>query len=77
MKLEDHIYSLQPESTLTIGKRCEGHVNNYYMGEVVDDAEVADIQAAAEKLGVDVLNTRCVATFALILRIALKTDEQS
>ncbi|KLO16192.1 aflatoxin-detoxifizyme [Schizopora paradoxa] len=57
-ELQDHIYSLQPEASLTIGKRCEGHVNNYYMGEVVDDAEVADIQVAAEKLGIDVLNTR-------------------
>jgi dipeptidyl-peptidase-3 len=35
-----------------------GHVSNYYTGEVITDEEVAAIQAAAEKHGVDVLNTR-------------------
>ncbi|KAJ7632614.1 aflatoxin-detoxifizyme [Roridomyces roridus] len=56
--LKEHIYAFTPESSLFIGKRNEGHVSNYYLGEVVSDDEVAEIQAAAEKLGVDVLNTR-------------------
>ncbi|KAF8964677.1 aflatoxin-detoxifizyme [Flammula alnicola] len=56
--LKDHIYAVSPESTLFIGKRNLGHVSNYYLGEPIDDDEVAAVQAAAEKLGVDVLNTR-------------------
>ncbi|TFL07582.1 aflatoxin-detoxifizyme [Pterulicium gracile] len=57
-KLKDSIYALEPESSLSIGKRSEGHVSNYYLGEPITDDEVAAVQAAAEKLGVDVLNTR-------------------
>jgi len=43
---------------LSIGKRSEGHTTNYYLGEIITDEEVADVQAAAEKIGVDILNTR-------------------
>jgi dipeptidyl-peptidase III len=43
---------------LFIGKRNLGHVSNYYLGETPSDEEVAAVQVAAEKLGVDVLNTR-------------------
>ncbi|KAF9028032.1 aflatoxin-detoxifizyme [Hymenopellis radicata] len=57
-KLKDHIYALSPESSLFIGKRHEGHVSNYYIGETPSDSEVAAIQDAAEKIGVDILNTR-------------------
>ncbi|KAI6122916.1 peptidase family M49-domain-containing protein [Pisolithus croceorrhizus] len=56
--LKEHIYSTTPESSLFIGKRSEGHVSNYYLGEVITDKEVAAVQEAAEKIGVDVLNTR-------------------
>jgi dipeptidyl-peptidase-3 len=35
-------------------------VSNYYIGEPVTDSEVAAIQAAAEKLGLAILNTRFV-----------------
>ncbi|KAI5997175.1 peptidase family M49-domain-containing protein [Pisolithus albus] len=56
--LKDHIYSTTPESSLFIGKRSEGHVSNYYLGEVITDEEVSAVQAAAETIGVDVLNTR-------------------
>ncbi|KAI6035661.1 peptidase family M49-domain-containing protein [Pisolithus orientalis] len=56
--LKDHIYSTTPESSLFIGKRSEGHISNYYLGEVITDEEVSVVQAAAEKIGVDVLNTR-------------------
>ncbi|KXN89266.1 Dipeptidyl peptidase 3 [Leucoagaricus sp. SymC.cos] len=59
-KLKGHIYSTSPESSLFIGKRSLGHVSNYYLGEVIDDEEVVAIQTAAEKLKVDVLNTRVV-----------------
>ena len=58
LQLKGHIYSTSPESSLFIGKRSLGHVSNYYLGEVIDDGEVAFVQAAAEKLEVDVLNTR-------------------
>ncbi|KIJ60992.1 hypothetical protein HYDPIDRAFT_116493 [Hydnomerulius pinastri MD-312] len=57
-ELKEHIYSLAPENSLSIGKRSEGHISNYYLGEVITDEEVAAIQEAAEKIGVDVLNTR-------------------
>nr|5YFB_A Chain A, Dipeptidyl peptidase 3 [Desarmillaria tabescens]5YFB_B Chain B, Dipeptidyl peptidase 3 [Desarmillaria tabescens]5YFC_A Chain A, Dipeptidyl peptidase 3 [Desarmillaria tabescens]5YFC_B Chain B, Dipeptidyl peptidase 3 [Desarmillaria tabescens]5YFD_A Chain A, Dipeptidyl peptidase 3 [Desarmillaria tabescens]5YFD_B Chain B, Dipeptidyl peptidase 3 [Desarmillaria tabescens] len=57
-KLKQHIYALSPESALFIGKRKDGHVSNYYLGEPVGDAEVDAIQNVAEKLGVDILNTR-------------------
>ncbi|KAJ3838296.1 aflatoxin-detoxifizyme [Lentinula raphanica] len=57
-KLKGHIYSTQPESSMFIGKRSEGHVSNYYLGEIISDEEVGAVQTAAEKLGVDVLNTR-------------------
>jgi dipeptidyl-peptidase-3 len=58
--LKDHIYSLSPEASLFIGKRNRGHISNYYLGEPINDDEVADVQAAAEKIGVEVLNTRVV-----------------
>lgn len=57
-QLKEHIYSVTPESSLTIGKRSEGHVSNYYPGEVITDEEVSAVQQAAEKLGIDILNTR-------------------
>ncbi|KAF9230024.1 peptidase family M49-domain-containing protein, partial [Melanogaster broomeanus] len=57
-ELKEHIYAVTPESSLFIGKRSEGHVSNYYLGEVITDEEVAAVQEAAEKLGVDILNTR-------------------
>ncbi|KAL0946907.1 hypothetical protein HGRIS_013069 [Hohenbuehelia grisea] len=56
--LKDHIYATSPESSLFIGKRSEGHISNYYLGERITDEEVESVQVAAEKLGVDVLNTR-------------------
>ncbi|KAL4251709.1 Dipeptidyl peptidase 3 [Abortiporus biennis] len=57
-ELKDHIYQLVPESSNFIGKRSLGHVSNYYLGEPITDEQVSAIQDAAEKLGVDVLNTR-------------------
>jgi dipeptidyl-peptidase-3 len=62
-ELKEEIYATEPEKSLFIGKRSEGHVSNYYVGEPITDDEVAAIQGAAEKLGVDVLNTRCVLLF--------------
>lgn len=60
MQLKAHIYAVAPESSLFIGKPNIGHISNYYLGEPIDDDEVASVQAAAEKLGIDVLNTRSV-----------------
>ncbi|KIK94398.1 hypothetical protein PAXRUDRAFT_33528 [Paxillus rubicundulus Ve08.2h10] len=56
--LKEHIYAVTPETSLFIGKRSEGHISNYYLGEVISDEEVAQVQEAAEKLGIDILNTR-------------------
>ncbi|KAJ7109371.1 aflatoxin-detoxifizyme [Mycena epipterygia] len=56
--LKEHIYAVTPEAALFIGKPNQGHVSNYYLGEPILDSEVADIQAATEKLGIDILNTR-------------------
>ncbi|KAG6866907.1 hypothetical protein C0991_003822 [Blastosporella zonata] len=58
--LKEHIYASTPESSLFIGKRNLGHVSNYYIGQPVTDEDVAAVQAAAENLGIDVLNTRVV-----------------
>ncbi|KAF8894608.1 aflatoxin-detoxifizyme [Infundibulicybe gibba] len=58
--LKEHIYASSPESSLFIGKRNLGHISNYYLGETIGDEEVAAVQAAAERLGIDVLNTRVV-----------------
>lgn len=58
LQLKEHIYATEPSTSLFIGKRSEGHVSNYYLGEVISDEEVGDVQTAAENLGVDVLNTR-------------------
>ncbi|KAI5124508.1 hypothetical protein M0805_003032 [Coniferiporia weirii] len=57
-RVKGHIYALGPEQALSIGKPKDGHTSNYYLGNPVDDAEVAAVQAAAEKQGIDVLNTR-------------------
>ncbi|KIY50904.1 hypothetical protein FISHEDRAFT_71212 [Fistulina hepatica ATCC 64428] len=57
-ELKDHIYTLSPEASLSIGKRSQGHVSNYYLGVPITDDEVAAVQDAAEGLGIDVLNTR-------------------
>ncbi|KAH8103335.1 aflatoxin-detoxifizyme [Cristinia sonorae] len=57
-ELKDHIYSTEPETANFIGKTALGHVSNYYPGEPITDDEVNAVQAAAEKLEVDILNTR-------------------
>ncbi|KAF9074653.1 aflatoxin-detoxifizyme [Rhodocollybia butyracea] len=57
-KLKEHIYAMEPTSSLFIGKRSEGHISNYYLGEIMSDEEVSDVQTAAETLKIDVLNTR-------------------
>ncbi|KAK7039226.1 hypothetical protein VNI00_010131 [Paramarasmius palmivorus] len=56
--LQEHIYASSPSSALFIGKRSEGHISNYYLGESILDEEVAQVQTAAEQLGIDILNTR-------------------
>jgi dipeptidyl-peptidase-3 len=44
-------------STL-IRSYSKGHISNYYLGQLTTKDEVDAIQAAAEKLGIDILNTR-------------------
>ncbi|KAJ7709910.1 aflatoxin-detoxifizyme [Mycena rosella] len=69
--LKEHIYAVTPEA---IGKPNAGQISNYYLGEIILDKEVADIQAAAEKLGIDILNTRVKkdnsTTFTLLVASA-------
>ncbi|KAA1471181.1 aflatoxin-detoxifizyme [Dentipellis sp. KUC8613] len=57
-ELKDQIYATAPDASLFIGKPRLGHVSNYYLGQTITDDEVAAVQAAAEKIGIDVLNTR-------------------
>jgi dipeptidyl-peptidase-3 len=66
--LKEHIYALEPEASLFIGKRDLGHVNNYYLGEPITDDEVAVVQTAAETRGIDILNTRYASAVSLALR---------
>jgi dipeptidyl-peptidase-3 len=56
--LKEHIYSLSPEASLSIGKPNAGHTSGYYVGEAPTDKEVAAVQTAAEKGSIDLLNTR-------------------
>ncbi|KAG8738796.1 hypothetical protein FRC12_016560 [Ceratobasidium sp. 428] len=59
-KLKTHIYSTEPEASLLIGKRSDGHISNYYPGpEVITDEEATKIQTFVEKIGLDIENTRC------------------
>ncbi|KAK7693549.1 hypothetical protein QCA50_003118 [Cerrena zonata] len=57
-ELKGHIYQTTPDDANFIGKRSLGHVSNYYLGEAPTDEEVTAVQAAAEKIGIDVLSTR-------------------
>ncbi|KAI0006024.1 aflatoxin-detoxifizyme [Russula compacta] len=57
-ELREHIYALEPEASLFIGKRNLGQISNYYLGDPITDEEVAAVQTAAEKIEIDVLNTR-------------------
>ncbi|KAF8338075.1 aflatoxin-detoxifizyme, partial [Cantharellus anzutake] len=57
-KLEKELYSLSPEASLLIGKPNSGHISNYYLGPTIEDDEVAAVQSAAEKLKIDIENTR-------------------
>jgi dipeptidyl-peptidase-3 len=36
----------------------KGHISNYYLGQLTPKDEVDAIQTAAEKLGIDIINTR-------------------
>jgi hypothetical protein len=57
-QLKGHLYALEPEASLFIGKRDVGQVSNYYLGDPITDDEVAAVQSAAEKIEIDILNTR-------------------
>ncbi|KAF8514032.1 aflatoxin-detoxifizyme [Gautieria morchelliformis] len=57
-ELRYHIYNLEPASELLIGKPIKGQMSHYYLGQTITDEEVAAVQTAAEKIGVDILNTR-------------------
>ncbi|KAG8907167.1 hypothetical protein FRB99_005139 [Tulasnella sp. 403] len=75
-ELSEHIYSLDPEASLLIGKPSAGHVSNYYLGETIKDNEVEAIQKEAEKLGLAVENTRvrknADGSFTLLIASASK-----
>ncbi|KAI0699721.1 aflatoxin-detoxifizyme [Cytidiella melzeri] len=77
-QLKDHIYATSPEASNSIGKRKDGAISNYYLGETITDEEVAAVQAAAEKAGVDVLNTRILkhndSEFLLLVASAESKD---
>jgi dipeptidyl-peptidase-3 len=73
-ELQEHIYAVTPEAALLIGKRADGHVSGYYLGAPPSAAEVAAVQAAAERAGIDALNTRvrkdAPGRFALLVAAA-------
>ncbi|TFK54893.1 dipeptidyl-peptidase III [Heliocybe sulcata] len=76
-QLKEHIYSTAPEASLSIGKPILGHVSNYYLGEPITDEEVTAVQAAAEKLGLDVLNTRVKKTSATSFTLLIASASNS
>lgn len=43
---------------LLIHPYSKGHISNYYLGQLTTKDEVDAIQTAAEKLGIDIINTR-------------------
>lgn len=45
-------------SPFLIHPYSNGHISNYYLGQLTTKDEVDAIQTAAEKLGIDILNTR-------------------
>ncbi|GJJ12446.1 hypothetical protein Clacol_006688 [Clathrus columnatus] len=65
-KLKEHIYALTPTASLLIGKPSNGHVSNYYPGDVITDDEVEAVQRASEKL-------ESVDKFTLLVASANKT----
>ena len=75
--MREHIYAAEPEASLFIGKPTEGHISNYYPSKlIINDEEVAAVQAASEKLSIDILNTRYEANllsghpvFSLVSRV--------
>ncbi|KAG8859362.1 hypothetical protein FRB96_004577 [Tulasnella sp. 330] len=73
-QLSEHIYSLEPEASLLVGKPSAGHVSNYYLGETIQDNEVELIQKESERLGLAVENTR---SFDLLIASALKEAPNS
>jgi hypothetical protein len=81
IQLKDDIYALEPEASLFIGKRDQGQVSNYYLGEPITDDEVAAIQTAAEKIKIDILNTRyarpsSTPPYCDLAHIALRTESR-
>ncbi|GAB1519793.1 hypothetical protein RhiTH_002863 [Rhizoctonia solani] len=74
-KLKGHIYGVEPEASLLIGKRCDGHVSNYYPGtKVISNEEAEKIQKFAEKISLDIENTRVLkesdTSFAILIASA-------
>ncbi|KAG8890863.1 hypothetical protein FRB98_004908 [Tulasnella sp. 332] len=80
-QLSEHIYSLEPEASLLVGKPSAGHVSNYYLGETIQDNEVELIQKESERLGLAVENTRVRKnndrSFDLLIASALKEAPNS
>ncbi|ELU45528.1 dipeptidyl peptidase III [Rhizoctonia solani AG-1 IA] len=74
-KLKGHIYGVEPEASLLIGKRCDGHVSNYYPGtKVISNEEAEKIQKFAENISLDIENTRVLkesdTSFAILIASA-------
>ncbi|KAF8317582.1 aflatoxin-detoxifizyme [Clavulina sp. PMI_390] len=57
-KLEAHIYATTPEAEMLLGKPNAGHISNYYLGELIQDEDVAAVQSGIEKYNIAVENTR-------------------
>lgn len=77
-QIKEEIYSLEPDSKLTIGKPSEGHMSAYYPSDPApSDAEVDEVQALADAAGVSVLNTRLSkqSNSVLTLHIASASTE--
>ncbi|BGP24644.1 hypothetical protein JCM10295v2_003562 [Rhodotorula toruloides] len=76
-ELKEDIYSLSPETSLSIGKPSAGHVSAYYPSSPApSDAQVDEVQALCDAAGISTANTRLcrVSDSELVLLVASVSD---
>ncbi|KAK4705199.1 dipeptidyl-peptidase III, partial [Phenoliferia sp. Uapishka_3] len=76
--IKEEIYSLEPEASLSIGKPGEGHLSAYYPSNPAPtEAEIDEVQAMCDKVGVSTLNTRLSKTDSKNLTLLIASSASS